>query len=79
MPLFTIACAAGAKTDEEGRWYWADITMRDPLESFARFAGSVETASAHVAFSMMHNVASAELDLPSLGFPYGHGACLSAT
>lgn len=56
--------------DEEGRWYWAEISMRDPAESFARFEGNVDTTGYFVNFTMLRNVASAALDLPPLGFNY---------
>ena len=56
--------------DEEGDWYWADITMRNPIEAFARFEGWVDTALSHIDFSMLRNVQSASLDLSTVGFSY---------
>ncbi len=56
--------------DQEGDWYWADITMRDPVGSFAMFSGTVNTASSQCEFTMTCNVASASLNLQSVGFTY---------
>ncbi len=57
--------------DENGRWYWATIEMRDSVESFARFTASMDTVGIlRLEFNMISNVASASLDLPSLGFTY---------
>ncbi|MBU0518277.1 hypothetical protein KJ564_04990 [bacterium] len=61
--------------DAEGDWYWAELTLREPLESFARFDASFDSSShppaVHVDF--INNVASAALDLPSLGYDYDSG------
>lgn len=54
--------------DEEGRWYWATITMR-ASETFARFDGTADVAGGQVGLVMLRNVASALLDLAPLGFP----------
>lgn len=57
--------------DEPGQWYWANITMRDSVDSFARFQGSLDTTGTpRVYFDMIHNLASALLDLPAVGFHY---------
>lgn len=55
--------------DEEGRWYWAEIVMRDTADHFARFAASLDTPQASLDFNMQNNVASARLDLVPAGFP----------
>jgi poly(3-hydroxybutyrate) depolymerase len=59
--------------DQEGQWYWADIRMRAPSDSFARFEGSVDPSAARLDFAMLRNVASASLDLLPLGFPLNQG------
>ena len=53
--------------DEEGRWYWAEIAMRDSIEHFARFEGQLDTIAARINFVMLSNVASAKLDLLPTG------------
>jgi len=55
--------------DEEGHWYWANILMRHPIESFARFEGLADTATGQLDFAMLRNVESASFNLLSLGFP----------
>ncbi len=55
--------------DEEGNWYWANIQMRQPDSSFARFEGQVDTAGNFLHFAMLSNVANAALDMQSVGFP----------
>jgi len=54
--------------DEEGRWYWATISMRKP-DAFARFEGEADAAGRRVRFTMLRNVRSSRLDLAPLGFP----------
>jgi hypothetical protein len=57
--------------DEQGRWYWTTIELRDSSDSFARFTASADTVGIlHLEFNMIRNVALASLDLPSLGFTY---------
>jgi poly(3-hydroxybutyrate) depolymerase len=60
--------------DEEGRWYWAELEMHEPLESFARIESTVDVVHAHLDLTMLRNVSAARLDLPSIGFPYDRGS-----
>lgn len=60
--------------DEEGQYYWANVTMRNPVESFARFEGSIDGVYPEFEFTMIRNVASASLDLPSVGFNFNTDA-----
>jgi poly(3-hydroxybutyrate) depolymerase len=59
------------RADEEGRWYWADLAMRDSSEAFARIDATVDVAAAHVEVGFLANVLTATLDLAPLGFPLG--------
>jgi dienelactone hydrolase len=62
------------QADEEGRWYWADVRMRNPIDSFARFEALARAEARRVDFTMLRNVARAELDLPAIGFPLDQGS-----
>jgi poly(3-hydroxybutyrate) depolymerase len=55
--------------DEEGAWGWTRLAMREPVGSFARFEARADTATAHLAFTFVRNVASLTGDLPAIGFP----------
>lgn len=57
--------------DEEGRWYWADVRMRNPVESFGRFEAELDAGQAGLRVVMVRNVASLSLDLPMAGFTPG--------
>lgn len=63
--------AISVNADEEGVWYWTEIRMREPVESFARLEARADVATQHVQVFMIRNIAAATLDLPSLGFAYG--------
>jgi len=62
------------QADEEGRWYWIDLKMRQPAGSFARIQGSVNATQRHVDFHMLGNVAAATLDLGAAGLPPAAGS-----
>jgi S-formylglutathione hydrolase FrmB len=60
--------------DEEARWYWTAVTMRQPVESFARFRGTVSATIRHADIEMASNAAAATLDLAAAGLPPSAGA-----
>lgn len=62
------------QADEEGRWYWADVRMRAPAESFARLEVLARPELRRLDVAMIRNVARAELDLPAVGFPLDQGS-----
>lgn len=78
--LATFPERISISADQEGSWYWAEVAMREPAESFARFEGRVDPEHGWIFFTMVRNVARAALDLPAVGFDYDRGAfgCLWA-
>lgn len=61
------------QADEEGRWCWAELWMREALDSFARLEALARPELRRLDVTMLRNVARAELDLPSLEFPLDAG------
>jgi len=53
--------------DQEGRWYWADVRMRDAFDSFARFEVEADPDGARLDLATLRNVQSIALDLPAVG------------
>jgi len=59
--------------DEDGRYAWGEVALRDGPATFGRFEASVDSAAAAAAVALVRNVSHLLLDLPALGFPYERG------
>jgi hypothetical protein len=60
--------------DQEGRWYWTDLRMRDAVDSFGRIEVEAFPEAARIDLAMIRNVRSLTLDLPAVGLSPANGA-----
>lgn len=59
------------RADEDGVWYWADLSRRVTTDAFGAVEAVVDPQGARIEIDFVDNVASATVDLSRHGFPLG--------